>query len=76
VATALSLSPRKLKSSALAVAGPVIPIALQVLRKTGITDAGYRVSGCPAEAFTVLPTVLLAILPRLPAAVRTSPLLD
>jgi len=29
--------------------------------ETGITDAGYRVSGCPAETFTVLPTLLLAI---------------
>ena len=29
--------------------------------EAGINDGGYRVSGCPAEAFTVLPTVLLAI---------------
>jgi hypothetical protein len=29
--------------------------------ETGINDGGYRVSGCPAETFTVLSTVLLAI---------------
>jgi hypothetical protein len=29
--------------------------------ETGINDGGYRVSGYPAETFTVLPTVLLAI---------------
>jgi hypothetical protein len=28
--------------------------------ETRMKDGGYRVSGCPAEAFTVLPTVLLA----------------
>jgi hypothetical protein len=44
--------------------------------ETGITDGGYRVSGCPAETFTVLPTLLLAIPATFTAAVRTSPLLD